>query len=77
MGIPLVLHGGSGIPSSQLREAICLGICKANINTELSRAGVDAVREKLQSAKTPPRMDALAAFHMLGREGKGVYKNIQ
>ncbi len=33
--IPLVLHGGSGIPDNLIREAINNGICKININTEL------------------------------------------
>ena len=32
--LPLVLHGGSGIPDDQVRKAVELGICKVNVNTE-------------------------------------------
>ena len=31
----LVLHGGSGVPAEQLRQAISLGICKVNLATEI------------------------------------------
>ena len=43
--IPLVLHGGSGTPDKDLREAIRLGMCKINIATELTAA----VRKSLQT----------------------------
>ncbi|SQB37428.1 tagatose-1,6-bisphosphate aldolase [Citrobacter koseri] len=33
--IPLVLHGASGLPGSDIRKAISLGICKVNVATEL------------------------------------------
>lgn len=33
--MPLVLHGGSGIPEETLKKAVANGICKANFNTEL------------------------------------------
>lgn len=32
--LPLVLHGGSGVPEEQIKKAIGLGICKINVNTE-------------------------------------------
>ncbi|MCM3440346.1 class II fructose-1,6-bisphosphate aldolase [Metabacillus halosaccharovorans] len=48
-GIPLVLHGGSGIPDYQIRKAIELGHAKININTECLQAWTEAVREKLNS----------------------------
>ena len=35
---PLVLHGGSGIPEEMIRQAIRLGICKINMNTECREA---------------------------------------
>jgi len=41
--IPLVLHGGSGTPDDELRQAIALGITKVNVATDLTRA----VRESL------------------------------
>jgi len=34
VGIPIVLHGGSGIPDNQIREAIANGVAKINVNTE-------------------------------------------
>lgn len=42
-GIPLVLHGGSGISEEQMRQAIQAGIRKVNINTELALAGTAAI----------------------------------
>jgi fructose-bisphosphate aldolase class II len=38
--IPLVLHGGSGTPDADIVETINRGICKININTEISLAAV-------------------------------------
>lgn len=48
-GLPLVLHGGTGIYDEQIRKAIECGICKLNINTELQQAWTAGVREKLNS----------------------------
>lgn len=42
--LPLVMHGGSGIPEHQLKEAIDCGICKLNINTELQVAWTKDLR---------------------------------
>ncbi len=47
--IPLVLHGGSGIPEDKIRKAIECGISKINVNTELQVVWSKAVREKLQA----------------------------
>jgi tagatose 1,6-diphosphate aldolase GatY/KbaY len=44
-GIPLVLHGSSGIPKEQLRAAAEAGIAKINVNTEVSLAAVGALRQ--------------------------------
>ena len=47
---PLVLHGGSGTPWGQLRQAIALGISKINICTDLNKAylhGINAAQETL------------------------------
>ncbi|MFC7392756.1 class II fructose-1,6-bisphosphate aldolase [Scopulibacillus cellulosilyticus] len=46
-GVPLVLHGGSGIPDYQIRKAIELGHAKINVNTECLQAWTNAVREVL------------------------------
>jgi len=45
--IPLVLHGGSGIPDFQIRMAIERGTCKINVNTECQQAWTKIVREVL------------------------------
>lgn len=45
LGIPLVLHGGTGIKEDQIEKAIQCGINKININTELQIAWFDAVRK--------------------------------
>lgn len=45
--IPLVLHGSSGVPDEAIRQAIELGICKVNIDTNLREAFVGAMRAEL------------------------------
>lgn len=47
--VPLVLHGGSGIPDADFQKAVSLGICKVNIYTAMALAAVDAIRGKLQN----------------------------
>ncbi|MFE5429668.1 class II fructose-1,6-bisphosphate aldolase [Peribacillus simplex] len=47
--IPLVLHGGSGIPDYQIQKAIELGHAKINVNTECLQAWTNAVRQVLAS----------------------------
>lgn len=49
--IPLVLHGGSGIPDEQIKKAIACGISKINVNTELQAAWSNAVRTFLEENK--------------------------
>lgn len=46
--IPLVLHGGSGIPDNQIKQAISCGISKINVNTEIQYAWASGVREFLK-----------------------------
>ena len=53
VGIPLVLHGGSGTPEEVVRECIRNGIAKINVNTEISYFTVEQVRALLQSGKSP------------------------
>lgn len=45
--IPLVLHGGTGIPDDKIKKAISCGISKININTELQLAWASSVRKLL------------------------------
>ncbi len=46
--LPLVLHGGTGIPEEDFRRAVSLGICKVNFFTGLSSAALEAVRENFK-----------------------------
>jgi len=48
VGAPLVMHGGSGVPADQVREAIASGIAKINVATELKDAWARTLRETLQ-----------------------------
>ena len=49
--IPIVLHGGTGIPKDQLRKCISCGISKININTDLQIAWNKAVRKYIKCNK--------------------------
>lgn len=51
INIPLVLHGGSGIPEDKIIKAIKLGISKININTELQQAWHEGVLKFVESKK--------------------------
>lgn len=50
-GIPLVLHGGSGIPADQVAKAISLGVSKINVNTELQLEFAAATRKYVEEGK--------------------------
>jgi fructose-bisphosphate aldolase class II/tagatose 1,6-diphosphate aldolase GatY/KbaY len=47
VNIPLVLHGGSGIPAEQIREAVKAGICKVNVATEIKNAFMASLKIQL------------------------------
>ena len=49
LGIPLVLHGGSGIDLAHVREAVTRGICKMNIGTELRQIWEKTLAESGES----------------------------
>jgi tagatose 1,6-diphosphate aldolase GatY/KbaY len=83
VSVPLVLHGASGLPDATVRRSIELGITKFNVNTEVRGAYVDALRERLDSPRTPDLLElmqgAIAAMqsvvstklHLFGSVGKG------
>ncbi|MDO4466186.1 MAG: class II fructose-1,6-bisphosphate aldolase [Bacillota bacterium] len=50
-GKPLVLHGGSGIPSEQVKKAISMGVSKVNVNTELQLEFAAATRAYIEAGK--------------------------
>jgi fructose-1,6-bisphosphate aldolase, class II, various bacterial and amitochondriate protist len=49
--IPLVLHGGTGIPADMVKKAISLGVAKINVNTECQLAFAAATREYILAGK--------------------------
>ena len=49
--MPLVLHGGTGIPADMIKEAISLGVSKINVNTECQLAIADATRKYIEAGK--------------------------
>ena len=49
-GVPLVLHGGSGIPDDQLKEAVKNGMAKTNFGTDFGKAILNAESEYVNSA---------------------------
>ncbi len=55
--MPLVLHGGTGIPEDMIKKAISLGVAKINVNTECQLSFADATRKYIEAGKD--------------REGKG------
>ncbi|UZJ79148.1 class II fructose-1,6-bisphosphate aldolase [Fictibacillus sp. KU28468] len=54
-GVPLVLHGGTGIPTHDIQKAISLGTAKINVNTENQIASFNAVKEFI--AANPDKYD--------------------
>ena len=49
--IPLVLHGGTGIPEDMIKKAISLGVAKINVNTECQLSFADATRKYIEAGK--------------------------
>ncbi|MDD5693046.1 MAG: class II fructose-bisphosphate aldolase [Patescibacteria group bacterium] len=63
IGIPMSLHGGSGIPDDQIKRAISCGIAKINVNTELRMAYTETLRDEL--AENP---DEIVPYEYLPEE---------
>lgn len=49
--MPLVLHGGTGIPANMIKQAISLGVCKINVNTECQLSFAEATRKYIEAGK--------------------------
>ena len=49
--MPLVLHGGTGIPADMIKTAISLGVSKINVNTECQLAFAEATRKYVEAGK--------------------------
>jgi ketose-bisphosphate aldolase len=65
VGVPLVLHGASGLGDAELAAAVAAGVAKVNVNAELRRAYLDALRAGLaHGGDDVPRLqhEAVAAM---------------
>lgn len=80
-GIPLVLHGGSGLSDDDFREAARRGVCKVNIFTDLDKAGKAGIEQGLKSGAStmmgliPYEIEAMKAvvrnkISLFGSDGK-------
>lgn len=49
--MPLVLHGGTGIPADMIKKAITLGVAKINVNTECQLSFAEATRKYIEEGK--------------------------
>ena len=49
--MPLVLHGGTGIPADMIQKAISLGVAKINVNTECQLSFAEATRKYIEAGK--------------------------
>ncbi|KSU81815.1 fructose-bisphosphate aldolase, class II [Fictibacillus enclensis] len=72
-GVPLVLHGGTGIPTHDIQKAISLGTAKINVNTENQIASFNAVKEFIAANpdKYDPRKYLTAARDAIQETVKG------
>lgn len=59
VSVPLVLHGASGLPDALVRQAIDLGVCKLNVNTEIREAYLDAITHDIQREGCLDLLDVL------------------
>jgi len=80
-GVPLVLHGGSGLSDDDFRKAVEKGVCKVNIFTDLDKAGKAGIEKGLQEnagtmmSLLPYEIEAMKAvvaekIRLFGSEGK-------
>ena len=51
-GLPLVMHGGSGVSEEGFRSAIAAGIRKVNYYSYMSKAGYDAAKREISAGKS-------------------------
>lgn len=82
-GLPIVLHGGTGIPPDQVRQAIRLGVAKMNVASKIRRAFMQAlhtalaadptttdVRAVMGAGKAAMATEIKASMELLGSLGK-------
>lgn len=69
----LSLHGGSGVPEDQVRQAIKLGVVKINVNTELRVAFHDALKQTLAG----PKRGEVAVYKMMLPSIEAVQRTVE
>lgn len=83
--MPLVLHGGTGIPDEMVRKAITLGVSKVNVNTECQLSFAAATRKYIEAGKDKegkgfdPRKllaDGVAAIQQTTREKMELFGSV-
>lgn len=62
VSIPLVLHGGSGTPEDIMKQAVAKGICKVNVNTEVSLAATTYLKQALVEQEKMHLSDVMAGM---------------
>ncbi|KAA0959227.1 class II fructose-bisphosphate aldolase [Planococcus sp. ANT_H30] len=62
VSIPLVLHGGSGTPEDIMKRAVAKGICKVNVNTEVSLAATIYLKQALEEQEKMHLSDVMAGL---------------
>ncbi|MFI9204896.1 class II fructose-bisphosphate aldolase [Streptomyces sp. NPDC053048] len=77
-GVPLVLHGSSGVPESELRRAVAAGMTKINVGTALNTAFTHAVRTYLDTHPTTvdPRKYLALAREAMARTVAGFLRTV-
>jgi ketose-bisphosphate aldolase len=82
VNIPLVLHGSSGLSTADIHHAVRNGICKINIDTNIRRTAIEAMKEELDKnpkdyrnvlggARDEVKKLVMRYIRILGSEGKG------
>lgn len=65
-GVPLALHGGSGLSDSQFTELISLGCAKINISTALKEVFMKSTLDELKKFEKSDKWDPLKLFNIVG-----------
>ncbi len=73
-GVPVVLHGGSGVPESELQEVIKRGVAKINFSTVIRKAGIDELRKTLN--ENPDELDWMWILNRTTIKMKDTIKDI-
>ena len=71
-GVPLVLHGASGVGDEELKKGIAAGICKVNIDTRIRMAFTRTIKEYLDGK--PEEIDPRKPLGMAKKSAKEVIK---